>query len=242
MVDGIKGQQSAAISRIAENAEAAGITPSQLQQLLKGVTFDTGMFGKMAPQQVKDAFAGAALALAKKDEPTATRVEEKYPAQVRQEVIGSATTAARATELLDMILKGKDVAGLPDRAYTDGRTPAGPDVNFKLLLDALPQQLTMAEAKTFVLGLFDTLTAAAKTGQLPLWRDSTLAAVHGLQVGLAKRGFDGATVKELISKGAALQTAFNNPDLRERDGKIALPSSTAQDHLKYLTNSYGWSK
>ena len=241
MVNGISSKGQAAISRIADNAKAAGITPDQLQKLLSGVNFDTGLFGKMAPAQVKEAFAGAAESLAKSLNPGASaKVEAKHPEMVRADVLDAVTTSGPALALIDTIFKGKDIAGLPDAAYTEVRAMSGPAVNFELVCQMVPINLTVAETKAFVLGLFDKSIEAAKTGTLPIDREQMVNSMMGLAKGLQQRGLSSTDIKDIVASATKLGEAMRAPDLREPNGKMSLLSESANRRLDLLTYNLAW--
>ncbi len=243
MVDGVAQKQSAAIGRIAQNAEAAGITTDQLQKLLKDVTFETGLFGKMAPQEVKDVFAGAALALARKQDPSLQALgPPKSAANVRKAVIESATTAAAMLDLFKLVFAGKDIAGQTLDAYRDSGARSGVNESFELLCAAAPKQLPMAEAKLFVAGLFDAIIAHAKTGKLSVEREVMGTVLSSLRHDLQKRGFSDVDGDALAAKGKQLAQAVNGVDMRNPDGKIALPQFGEDNSWAVLGYDIGWKK
>ncbi|MDP2345017.1 MAG: hypothetical protein Q8O67_29000 [Deltaproteobacteria bacterium] len=223
MVQGIEKKAPASVGRIAENAAAAGITADQLQQLLSGVKFETGMFGNTTPSDVKQAFAEAAGLLAQ--QATAKRASAPPPKNAdaeRHKVISALDTGEATTACLQQVFAGKDLAGLSSELYAAQRVPSGTLVDFKLLTDAIGQRLPMPEAIKAFQGLADVLAkCGGENAQLPIPLSVISDGLQGIQRSLKSRGTTGDQAKTLAKAGDQIQDVllYGN-ELKNPDGRF----------------------
>jgi hypothetical protein len=230
------------VARLVQNADSAGISPAQLQQLLKGVEIDSGFLGIGTTDRTKSLFAGAATELGKLIEAREAKAAKEAAAQAAVVApdtapgelppIGQLVTDTKAMMTGGDPLDAKKSAldGLVARTEA-GELPAGEFVQLaEGIIDGFRESASQVQLRS------ETGTQLGFDVDYTLKTLSRLADVADDKLNVSTRD-----VKGLLSKTTALQRTMDAPNVREPSGEPANLDYGQKKELGYLAdNQFFW--